>query len=324
MTLPAPGAWTPDELAASGQHLVELPADLVRLLARSLPTEFVLPDGPDADAEFRDRMAPRLGPIAGDIARRLGPGGPGLAIVTGPGLADLGAGQLTGLLFGLSTVLGRPIGQNTEDERIVSVVDERPARRENARGYQTNGNMLMHTDPTDVAALLCLSQSATGGGSVLASVGTVLDALTDKAPELVHEYFRLWDWDLRGVQREGAARVVPTPIFSVYRGTLSCRYGSTMLRERASDPRDTMLLDLFDEVAQQPGLLYQHTLRPGEIMWLNNYRVLHGRSAFTDDDASGMVRRLLRTWIWLHERPVLASSFWDFSEAIDRGGLSRG
>lgn len=319
-------AWTPDLLVASRCHLVELDADVVRAVAESLPTKFILPEGSEAEAEFRVEMSRRLGGVAEDIARRLGLSGPGLAIVTGRELADLTDDQLTALLFGLSSLLGRPIGQNADEERIVSVVDKRPPDVETARGYLANARMLMHTDPTDAAALLCLRQGAEGGGSVYVSAGAILDVLTEKAPALVHEYFRLWDWDLRGIQRPDAAQIVPTPIFSTYRGELNCRYGSLMLREGARrgsgrlSADNEKFLDLFEEVAQRPDLIMRHTLRRGESLWLNNYRVLHGRDAFEDDIASGRVRRLLRTWIWLHDRPPVPPSYAAFSEAIDREG----
>lgn len=320
-------AWRPDELSASGKHRTELDAGRVRSLGASLPTTFALPEGPDADAKLRAELEPLLGDVAEDIARRLGPDGPGLAVVTGPELDGLSDDQLTAMVFGLSVLLGRPIGQNAEDERIVVVTDQRPADVTTARGYLSNVQLDMHTDPTDVAALLCLQQSAEGGGSVLVSAGAILDALTDLAPAAVHEYYRLWDWDLRGIQRPGAPQIVPTPIFSTYRGELSCRYGSLMLREGARkgnggqiSARHREVFDLFEQVARTPELAYRYNLRRGESLWVDNYRILHGRDAFTDDVASGRVRRLLRTWVWLHDRPQLPASFSAFCEAIDRGG----
>lgn len=320
------GGWTGAELAASGRHLVELDSGDVARLVRSLPTRFVVPETPDAEAAFRATVVSALAPVAAEITARLDPPGPGLALVTGAALAGLTDEQLRALLFGLSVVLGRPIGQTAEDDRIVEVIDERPADVTTSRGYRTNSHMLMHTDPTDMASLLCLQQSSAGGGSLLASADAILDRLTERAPALVHQYFRLWDWDLRGVQRPDAPQIVPTPIFSLYRGVLSCRYGSLMLRDGARkggelSAADRELFDLFEEVAQLPELSIGHRLRRGESLWLNNYRVLHGREAFTDDGDSGQVRHLLRTWVWRHRRPRLAPSFRAFAEAIDRGGV---
>lgn len=262
------------------------------------------------------------------MLERLGPAGIGLAILVGDGLDALTDGQLTALLLGLSALLGRPMAQNSEDEIIVSVRDERPADVQTARGYRSNARMVMHTDPTDVAGLLCLRQGAAGGASLFVNAATIHDVLARQVAALpaasLAEYYRLWSWDLRGMQRPGADPLVTTPIFSTHRGALSCRYGSLMLREgaRATDglsAEAAAALDLFEEVAQRPELGLRYTLRRGESVWINNYRVLHGREAFEDRAGTAQVRHLLRTWVWLHEQPPLARDFTAFSAAIDRG-----
>jgi hypothetical protein len=43
--------------------------------------------------------------------------------------------------------------------------------------------------------------------------------------------------------------------------------------------------------------------QPGDMQFVNNYHVLHGRTAYEDDRASGRVRHLKRLWL---ETEVLA------------------
>ena len=46
--------------------------------------------------------------------------------------------------------------------------------------------------------------------------------------------------------------------------------------------------------------------QPGDMQFINNYHVLHGRSAYEDDPAAGKVRHLKRLWLEteaLAERP---------------------
>ena len=43
--------------------------------------------------------------------------------------------------------------------------------------------------------------------------------------------------------------------------------------------------------------------QPGDMQFINNYHVLHGRSAYEDDRAAGKVRHLKRLWL---ETEVLA------------------
>ncbi|MEU1513186.1 TauD/TfdA family dioxygenase [Streptomyces sp. NPDC005811] len=313
-------AWRPEQLVDSSAHLVDVDTAAVRALVTGLPETLNPTTAPGALRELRATVAPLLAGVAAGIAARLDPTGPGLALVDGKGLADLTDGQLESLTFGLSVLLGRPISQNRERELVVTVFDERPGDVERARGYRTNGSMLMHTDPTDVASLLCLSQGAEGGEGVYTSCGAVLDELSEAAPHLVHRYFRSWHWDLRGMQRPGADQIVRSPVFGVARGVLSCRYGSLLIREGTCrcgklDAEATAALDLFEEVSQRPHLALRLSLSRGQSVWLNNHRVLHGRESFKDD--TGQVRRLLRTWVWSHEPPPLPPSFLAFCNAID-------
>ncbi|WP_410676936.1 TauD/TfdA family dioxygenase [Amycolatopsis sp. cmx-4-68] len=315
-------AWRPEQLVDSGLHLVEVDAATVRALATGLPESQCVTTDPKALRELRAVVAPLLSSVAGGIAARLGVTGPGLTLVDGDGLATLTDGQLVSLVLGLSVLLGRPIPQNRDRELVVTVLDERPGDIERARGYRTNGRMLMHTDPTDVAGLLCLSEGAEGGDGVYTSSGAVLDELSEAAPDLVHRYFQPWHWDLRGMQRAGTEQIVRSPVFGVARGVVSCRYGSLLIREGARkcgelDAEAAAALDLFEEVAQRPHLALRLSLRRGQSVWLNNHRVLHGREAFEDDIGTGRVRRLLRTWIWSHEPPPLPPAFLAFCNAID-------
>lgn len=305
--------WTGASLRADGSYLVTVTRDEVDELAKQLPLQFEAPRHNAGADEHRPEATALLSALAARIDRRV-TDGCGLAIVTGAGLADLTDGQLRYLLYGLSLALGRPMAQNPAGERVVSVLDEHPADAE-ARGYRTNKALLMHTDAADVAGLLCLQQGSTGGGNAFASAETVHDVLVDEVPELMHEFYRLWEWDVRGEQRPGTRPTLSSPVFSYYAGRLRCRYASVLLRQGAAraggqlTTEQVAALDRFEEVAGRPGLQLTYRLDRGESMWLDNYTILHAREAFADEVGSGQVRHLLRTWIWLHTGPDLARCF---------------
>jgi hypothetical protein len=316
-----PSAWRPEQMMASGAYLLEVDGASAKALATRLPEGLNLSSDAQTLRELRAAVAPLLARIASGIATRLDVTGPGIALVDGEGLTALTDGQLISLTVGLSVLLGRPAPQNSERELVVTVLDERPGDIERARGYRTNGRMLMHTDPTDVAGLLCFSEGANGGEGLYVSAGAVLDELSEAAPGLVHRYFRSWHWDLRGMQRPGAPQIVRSPVFGIAKGVLSCRYGSLLIREGTRgrgefDAEAAAALDLFEEVAQRPHLALRLCLRRGQSVWLNNHRVLHGRESFNDDIRAGRMRRLLRTWIWSHEPPPLPPAFLPFCDAF--------
>jgi hypothetical protein len=58
-------------------------------------------------------------------------------------------------------------------------------------------------------------------------------------------------------------------------------------------------------VTKRPELILEFTLQPGEAYFINNYTILHARTAFDDGDAPEDARRhLLRLWLDAPIRPV--------------------
>src|SRR5258708_32396484 len=58
------------------------------------------------------------------------------------------------------------------------------------------------------------------------------------------------------------------------------------------------VLARFEEISKRPDLMLEFTLQPGEMYFLNNYTVLHARTAFDDGDVEEDQRRhLLRLWL---------------------------
>jgi hypothetical protein len=56
---------------------------------------------------------------------------------------------------------------------------------------------------------------------------------------------------------------------------------------------------------EQPELMLEFTLQPGEAYFINNYTILHARTAFDDSDSPEEARRhLLRLWLDAPIRPV--------------------
>jgi hypothetical protein len=65
--------------------------------------------------------------------------------------------------------------------------------------------------------------------------------------------------------------------------------------------------------------------RPGDMQFINNYHVLHGREPYTDDRAAGQVRHLKRLWLEtevLADRPAWfrnnVSGHWSEKRVISR------
>ena len=56
-------------------------------------------------------------------------------------------------------------------------------------------------------------------------------------------------------------------------------------------------MDRLDELCRDPALHVSMTLQPGDMQFVNNYHVLHGRDAYEDRRGEGQVRHLKRLWL---------------------------
>ena len=65
-------------------------------------------------------------------------------------------------------------------------------------------------------------------------------------------------------------------------------------------------------------------LRPGDMQFINNYHVMHGRTAYSDDRQAGSIRHLKRLWLEtrvLEKRPLHfrnSASHWDQKRSASR------
>ena len=69
-------------------------------------------------------------------------------------------------------------------------------------------------------------------------------------------------------------------------------------------------LDRFAEIAGSDRVRLDMDLLPGDIQFLNNYTILHSRTAYEDGERPDEKRHLLRLWLTAREdRRPLAANF---------------
>jgi alpha-ketoglutarate-dependent taurine dioxygenase len=56
----------------------------------------------------------------------------------------------------------------------------------------------------------------------------------------------------------------------------------------------------YSAFIEDPDLQVEMTFAPGDMQFINNYHVLHGRREYVDDAAGGQVRFLKRLWLATH------------------------
>jgi hypothetical protein len=212
--------------------------------------------------------------------------------------------QYRAAVWGIGTRFGYALSQNAQGELISDVVD---ATNEDAtpRMYRSNLELGLHNDPTAMLALACWNPAQRGGVSVFASALTIYGEIRKCAPHLLPHLHRGFHYHRLGEEGPDEEPVTPyrVPVFAVCRGQVSCRNtraGYIAGHHELSIPiNDDELeaIDLFDKIARRPENQLPINLERGDMVVINNYTVLHARTAFEDYADPERKRLLLRLWL---------------------------
>ena len=324
--------WTADQVADESlwtQHLnaqeqAELDAALRHALAKS---HDVLEIGRD---DFPlPQLSRRLLDIEGQLIN-----GRGFVRLRGLDRARYSQAEMEMLYWGIGMHLGTPWAQNHHGHVLGDVTDQGKALNDpTARGNELGGVALpFHCDGSDLVGLLCLANGRRGGLSAVANSVTIHNQLVRERPELAAELYEPQPYDFRGEQAPGAKPIYALPIFTEWNGRLFVRcippyiYAS---QRHAQAPRLTELaqrgLERLIELANDARNHVTMELRPGDIQFINNYHVMHGRTAYEDDRDHGRIRHLKRLWLEtdvLKDRPPYfannVSSHWTARRSASR------
>ncbi len=270
--------------------------------------------------------------------------GRGFALLRGLPVERYGAEALKCIHTGLASHLGTPVYQSARGELIGEITDEGAAAL--ARGtlqgsggdqpflssrarVQTTGALRFHTDRSDVVALLCVDQSMSGGLSEIVSAIAIHDTMLARRPDLVEELYRDLPRSRLGEERGGEAAYYMLPVFALEQGYFTTHYSRTYVeagQKVAQVPRMSEAqweaLDLLHELGHE--LCLTHRFQPGDIQYLNNHILYHGRTAY-EDGADGGRRLLYRLWISMaNSRPLPAGHavlFGETGAGSLRGGI---
>jgi len=200
--------------------------------------------------------------------------------------------------FGLH--LGIPGAQNPQGDLLGQVRDTGAAMDGTVRQYRTREAIPFHCDLADVVGLLCVQAAEHGGRSRIASSGYAYNEVLARRPDLVDRMYEPFRMDTKG---EGGVPYISLEPCRHADGVLRTFWHAEYFRSierypwaRRLDATERALLDLYDEILDEPGCALEMDLRPGDIQLLGNHVIVHGRSAFEDGTRP---RHLLRLWLSL-------------------------
>ena len=227
-----------------------------------------------------------------------------------------GDDDLTLLYWGIGLHLGEPWAQNKYGHVLGDVTDQgKTIDDPTVRGNELGGIALdYHTDGSDLVGLLCLRTARSGGLSCVANAVAIHNQMVRDEPELAAALYDEMPYDTRGEQAEGARAFYSVPAFTEHGGRLFVRFIPQYIlasQRHADAPRLSetarRAIARVSHLANDPDFNVYMDLQPGEMQFINNYHVLHGRTAYEDDAANGYKRHLKRLWLAtyaLAERPV--------------------
>jgi len=273
-----------EELDAALRHALEVSSDVLEVEREDFP----LPG-----------LAPRLQQIEDQLIS-----GRGFVRLRGIDRARYDQQEMELLYWGIGMHLGRPWPQNHKGHLLGDVVDQgKDVNDPNVRGNEIGGMALpFHCDGSDLVGLMCLQAGASGGLSMIANSVAIHNRLVRERPELAEALYQPQPNDFRGEQRDilASQRHADAPRLSP-----EAREGLEFLVAMADGPEGHVAMEL----------------RPGDMQFINNYHVLHGRSGYTDRAGGGATRHLKR--LWLETRVLKSRPVWFHNHAGDHWGRKR-
>ncbi|HEX3597627.1 MAG TPA: TauD/TfdA family dioxygenase [Polyangiaceae bacterium] len=208
--------------------------------------------------------------------------------------------------WGIGAHLGTPWPQNHHGHVLGDVTDQGKTLEDpTARGNELGSIGLdYHCDGSDLIGLLCLQTARSGGLSAVANSVALHNELVRQHPELARELYEQQPYDFRGEQPSGARGWYPMPVFTRWGERLFVRLIAAYIfasQRHADAPRLTpaarAALKWMHAEAESGRYSVTMDFQPGDMQFINNYHVLHGRTSYVDDRADGKVRHLKRLWL---------------------------
>lgn len=260
--------------------------------------------GQSRQTERVDVPLPILSSMAQQIRQELD-AGRGLFLLRGLNVQDYSLDQLVMLYSGLAIQLGGAlVPQNLTGDLVRFVTDrsEVQLNDDQARGHCGRAEMLPHSDSSEIIGLLCVRSAKQGGTTSVCSSASVYNEITRRNPAHLVPLQEGFYFDMAGKTESGVSQC-RLPVFSCEGGRVACQYNririETGMRKAGVplSPAETAALECMSSLARHPVFAFRFELWPGDVLFLDNSRVLHARDAYEDWGEPDRKRLLLRLWL---------------------------
>ena len=294
--------WNPADLAARDDWMFPLsPAvleDIDRALAdvkrRGLAMDSITASDfplPSFAAEIEDIKASLVS-------------GPGVGLVRDVPVERYDLEDLRLILWGIGAHIGLGAPQSFRGDKIGDVMDMSHTG-DIRRSYRSPRPLYLHVDPIDIVGLLCTRRAKEGGMSLLTSALALHNTLLAERPDLMPALYRGYHYSSTEASSTGEPPVTSyrVPVYRTVGEQIVVNFNASPIGKAMADDsivNDAAALEafeLFKETAMREDLVFRTMLEPGDLQFLNNRVVLHGRTRFEDFPELERKRHMLRVWL---------------------------
>ena len=235
--------------------------------------------------------------------------GVGLFVIDGICMESFSVKEKTSIYTLTSKILGELIIQNIKQEKIIEIKDVGKSMKTGGRYHETKEGGSHHTDSPqwknvpDYIGLFCVHNAKKGGTNLFLSAYTIHNRILQERKDLLDIFYEKFYFDKRGEFKDGESPTVFQPIFELKNKKLFFRYlrnyidaGHDIQNQPLSQPQKDALTYL-DNLMRMEDITLKYDLKPGDMVFSDNHRVVHGRTSFEDYDDENLKRFMLRTWI---------------------------
>jgi alpha-ketoglutarate-dependent taurine dioxygenase len=234
------------------------------------------------------------------------------AVIDRLDLSDMSGEEARAVYWLLASMVARPVAQRWDGAMTYDVCD---LGKKSLRAVDTNDELNYHTDnafnvcPPHYVGLLCLQKAKEGGVSKLVNFAAVHNEMRRREPTLLARLYRAFVFNRQHEHAVGDEPIIRHPLFENYDGELKGRLSRFHVRTGQAlageplDPIGDAALEILETIMNEPELGHEFWFETGQIQIIDNWRIGHKRSSFTDWPEPARRRRLMRLWLRDSGRP---------------------
>ncbi|KAI0123987.1 hypothetical protein BJ170DRAFT_69118 [Xylariales sp. AK1849] len=207
------------------------------------------------------------------------------------------------IFLGISSYIGNQRGLQSSKGAMISHVTESKLwslPRGKRHGIHTNEHLPFHSDMgSDILAIHVRCQAEEGGRTCVASSAAIYNDLVESNPSAIHTLSK-HNWPIQSFKRQPP--YVLSPLLEIHHGNLIISMDPGRIGPHTSTPKGVvpdltsnqqMALADMQKAAEKHQLKLNN--RPGDLLYINNWSILHAREAYRDAETSS--RHLVRLWL---------------------------